>query len=51
MKLEDLNSEKFSSLKNEKMSKIRGGNTLNTVTIYSSGGGSNDCSSDGDCLD
>lgn len=36
-KLESLQNEKFSHLEIEKMKRIKGGYTLNTITVYSSG--------------
>ncbi len=41
-KLESMEGEKFSHLEIEKMKRIKGGYTLNTVTVYSSGTVSND---------
>lgn len=41
-KLEPIRKEKFSHLEIEKMKRIKGGYTLNTVTVYSSGTVSND---------
>ncbi len=41
-KLESMQGEKFSHLEIEKMKRIKGGYTLNTVTVYSSGTVSND---------
>jgi len=42
VKFEDLNSEIFKPLDIEKMKRIKGGYTLNTITVYSSGGASTD---------
>lgn len=50
---EKIKNEKFNSLEIEKMKRVKGGQTLDTVTVYSSGGGSVDGSgcSDGWCND
>lgn len=48
--LEKLNSEDFTELSMVKLSKLKGGYTLSTVTC-TPGGSRNDCSSDGDCAD
>lgn len=40
--LEPMGGEKFTHLEIEKMKRIKGGYTLNTVTVYSSGTVSND---------
>lgn len=41
-KLESMQGEKFSHLDIDKMKRIKGGYTLNTVTVYSSGTVSDD---------
>jgi hypothetical protein len=54
LSFESLNKGIFTPMEVEKMKRVKGGYTCNTLTIYSSGGYSDDgnaCSCDGVCGD
>lgn len=42
LKFEDINDSSFERLDVEKMKRVTGGYTSNTVTVYSDGGGQDD---------